>query len=199
MSKDDITKTIIVPTEHNISNNIIFDNFKTFSNDVFSFNVPWTDIKEAKEDKMRTTISFKSGNSINFFCFENNVNIMDAYDKDYAKIITEIFDLNNPNDNHEFTQKIYNVSPNDYSFFISKKELTKLAFALPMKASTLLAKSYIYHFNYDNIRGFQYDINNGVLLEIDNKNYICSIPIKSKSISQDEIDYIISTIKINNN
>lgn len=203
LSENDIAKTSIVPTERTINNNIIFNDFKTISNDIFTFNSPWTDIKEIKEaeinaGEMNTTVSFESGNLINFSCYENDIIIIGAYNKDNIKMITKIFDLKNPNDNHEFTEKIYNVSPNNYKFFISKKELTKLAFALPMKAAMLLTESYIYHFNNDRIRGFQYDINDGVHLDVDNKKYICSILIKAESLSQDEIDYIISTIKIKN-
>jgi len=199
--KEQVHKMELTPTNHIINDKISFDNTANVSGEIMSLKLPWNDIASTTNYELgRTFVRFKSGDSVLFHCMEDSINVDTIFDEETKKYVISWLNLKSTNDNYEFSQKLYSIKPSDYSLFMPKNELAKMIFAIPMKSLKLMTNTYIYNFTYNNVRGFQYDnvLSPGINLEIYNDNdQLCIVYIKSKSINQEEIDFIIANLKFN--
>ena len=102
--------------------------------------------------------------------------------------------------NYMLHSRLLNLDPDRLSMLSSNYELTSMGIGLPMKQILTLGSSYIYEFSYGQIKGFQISTNTEkakivVLTLFDSNDNIYNIAIHNNP-TQEEVDYIISTIKL---
>lgn len=117
-----------------------------------------------------------------------------------SKDFKKVFGADAFSSNYVLYSILYNLNPDNLTIFSSPQQLTKMGIGLPMKQIITLQSPYIYSFNYQDIKGYQIEAKgkssiSKVLTLFDKKDNVYSISI-SGNLTQEEIDYIISTIKI---
>ena len=201
LMNDQIDRFNIELTHYQLQSDFQYENTKKLSSSNISLIAPWMDYENSKDQKYRTIHTFTSGKSISFWNSENS-NLLEKFKSDSnenkIKTLKKIVGEEAMNDPFLFEKSVYNSTANDVKFFIPRTEAAKLLMFLPIKSLSMF-QTYINYFTNDKIRGFQYDVpaknKATVIYFFDNEDNNYEIII-SGDVSQNEIDFIISSIKL---
>lgn len=187
----------IIPQEHIINADAAnFVNKYQITVGDFDFSLPWNDV-----DKIRTSTTTPNDNKA--VIFKSGITVISSYDdSDFQSFKADMNEqgecFSNLKSEYEFKKEYYNTTLKDFNLWGPRQENACIASGLTLKFLTLLING-IYSFNYSDIKGFQVNGENSIMLEIYNDNLkplTISIIDKNNKVTQEEVDYIISSIKI---
>lgn len=177
------------PQKHTINvDTSKFTNAYQIKLDDLEFSLPWNDIDTIKTSSSFSVIKLKSKISI-IAGFDKQNSISDNPFSSSCKQGRSYFDG---------VKAVEYSTSNDFNLFNSSRENSCKGILLVFK-SGLIGKP-IYEFSDGDIKGFQRGTNDSLLLYVFDQNgkslgEITLVPRENK-ITQEEIDYIISSIKI---
>ena len=198
-SKNKTPEAYIIPVERPIKTSFgDIDPISEHSCEWFKFKVPWEIID-----------TMVLGNST-FFRFINTKGIVIAKQNENESIVKSLLGNNNEDaykmkallgeenlkSEYDIINLCLNTSPDQATLFTPLKDLVKVPTMLVLKA--MFTADKIYKFSTNNLRGFQFVTNGDSSFTnvhlFDSKNQV--FEIKFVSVSQNEIDFILSSIEM---
>lgn len=201
LMSDQVSRINTELTSHQLQSNFQYKNKKELSSPNISLIVPWGDYKNSEDRKYRILHTFDSGKSISFWKTDD-LNLLEKFkadsDENKIKTLKKIVGEDTMNDPFLFEKSIYSSTANDVKLFIPRTEAAKLLMFLPIKSLSMF-QTYIQYFTDDRIRGFQYDVaakGKATVIHFFDKNNNDYEIIIGGDVNQNEIDFIISSIKL---
>lgn len=205
-SKDKTPIAYIVPKERKVINSM--DNQESFmelSCEYYKFKVPWTTVKKEINTKDELLFGFHQNKGVAILprktesdseTINNGENSKKEIQLTINKI-KELLDGKKRLSQYDIFNLSLNTTPDQISFFTSQTEVQKKYTLLILKALYTSYGNIIYKFETRNIKGFQFNDpseSDSVSIHFfDRKNRAYRMNIYSAD--QDEIDFILSTIK----
>lgn len=211
-------KSHLQPVMREINQNSgIFDNVQEISLYNLKLQVPWGEIiRKNENDEISTIIFGEEGKYMKGLGIANNP-ANTQYSKELIKTdehekLIKLYGSDNLKSEYLFKHYIFQFTPDDINI-LDRQDVMKSEIAAVLAKSKYLQSTVgdkIYYFDNGNIRGFQYadtesifpvlhiefydNKDNGYILTITGRNFVP----EGKNLTQDEVDFILSSIENNN-